>query len=64
MKAELSLATSIIMSPGKSALSLGMASRTPRDKSSGLAVAWRTTPTATAERPFKRTAVRSSAGAS
>ena len=39
MKAELSLATSISMSPGKSALSLGMASRTPRDKSSGLAVA-------------------------
>ena len=55
---------SISRSGGRSALSCGMIARTPLDKSSGLAVAWRITPTATADRPFSRTAVRSSAAPS
>ena len=61
---ELSLATSTSRSAGKSALSLGKIRRTPSDSSSGFAVAWRITPTATTGRPFNRTAVRSSAGPS
>ena len=64
MKTELSLATSITIPAGRSACSLGKAARTPLDRSSGLAVACRITPTATAARPFRRTAVRSSAAPS
>ena len=44
MNTELSLATLMAMSPGKSAFSRGIISRTPLDNSKGLAVAWRITP--------------------
>ncbi len=64
MNTELSLAMSISTSGGRSAFSLGKASRTPFDRSSGLAVAWRMMPTATAERPLSLTTVRSSAAPS
>ena len=39
IKTELSFATSMVMSAGKSALSLGIISRTPFDKIKGFAVA-------------------------
>jgi hypothetical protein len=41
---------------------LSSKSRTPADSSSGLAVAWRITPSETESRPFRRTEVRSSCG--
>ena len=64
MKTELSLATSIAMSPGKSAFRRGIISRTPLDSSSGLAVACRITPAEIAGRPLRRTALRSLAASS
>ena len=64
MKTELSLAMSIEMSGGRSLLSLGIMSRTPCDRVSGLAVAWRITPAEMACRPFRRTELRSSAAPS
>ena len=64
MNTELSLAMSMLMPGGRSALSLGSISRTPWQRSSGLAVAWRITPAEIASRPFRRTEVRSSAAPS
>ena len=64
MKTELSLAMSMPRSPGRSSLSFGIAARTPSDRTSGLAVACRITPAATARRPFRRTVLRSSAAPS
>ena len=60
MNTELSFATSICTPGGRSRRTLVSSSRTPADKSSGLAVAWRITPTPTESRPFKRTLERSS----
>ena len=64
MKTELSFAMSMVISAGRSALSLGIIARTPADRSSGLAVAWRITPAEIAVLPFSRTRLRSSAAAS
>ena len=64
MNSELSLAMSMVMSAGRSALSLGIISRTPCDSVSGLAVACRMTPADIACRPFSRTELRSSAAPS
>src|SRR6218665_2165944 len=64
MNSELSLATSITRSAGRSARNPGIIARTPWDTSSGFAVAWRITPTEMASRPLSRTRLRSSAGPS
>ena len=61
MNTELSLATLITMSFGKSCCSLGIIARTPLDNSNGLAVACRITPAEIEGKPFKRTRLRSSA---
>ena len=60
MNTELSLATSTVIPGGRSARTLSRRSRTAADSTSGLAVAWRITPSETASRPFRRTEVRSS----
>ena len=64
MKTELSLAILIEISPGKSCCKRGIISRTPLERSKGLAVACRMTPAEIADLPFKRTRLRSSAAAS
>ena len=64
MKTELSLATSMEIPGGRSALSLGIMARTPRLSSSGLAVAWRMTPAVMDTRPLSRDPLRSSAAPS
>ena len=64
MNTELSLAMSIFTSGGMSSCRRGSMSRTPLDSSSGLAVVWRMTPAEIAGRPFRRTALRSSAAPS
>ena len=61
IKTELSLATFISKSAGKSCFKRGIISRTPLDNSKGLAVAWRMTPAEMAGVPFRRTLLRSSA---
>ena len=61
MKTELSLATSMPKSAGKSCFNRGIMSRTPCDNSKGLAVACRMTPAEIAGLPFRRTRLRSSA---
>ena len=60
IKTELSLATSTSTPGGRSRCTLTSSLRTPADKSSGLAVAWRITPTPIESRPFRRTLERSS----
>ena len=61
IKTELSLATLMVKSAGKSCCKRGIISRTPLDNSKGLAVAWRITPAEMEGMPFKRTRLRSSA---
>src|SRR6218665_2886094 len=60
MNTELSLATSIPRSAGRSARNRGIIARTPWDTSSGFAVAWQITPTEMASRPLSRTPLPSS----
>ena len=62
MNTELSLAISISTPAGKFALIFGIISRTSAERSSGLAVALRITPSVMASRPLSRVAVRSEAG--
>ena len=64
MNTELSLAISMETPGGKFFCRRGISARTPLLNSSGLAVAWRNTPTVIADRPFRRVALRSSAGPS
>ena len=61
IKTELSLATFMTKSAGKSCCKRGIMSRTPLDNSKGLAVACRMTPAEIDGMPFKRTRLRSSA---
>ena len=63
MKTELSFATTKVRPGGRSCWILGIASRTPAEICSGLAVALRITPADTAGEPFRRTMERSLAGA-
>ena len=64
MKTELSLATSMVISPGMSCFKRGIISRTPFESSNGLAVACRMTPAEIEGLPFNRTRLRSSAAPS
>ncbi|MNG04862.1 hypothetical protein D3C84_880250 [compost metagenome] len=61
MNSELSLAMVIFMPSGNSPRTSGSAAFSPSEISSGLAVACRTRPRDTAERPLKRTMLRTSA---
>ena len=63
MKTELSLAIMKVRPGGRSPWIRGMASRTPAEMFSGLAVALRMMPAEMAGTPFSRTTERSLAGA-
>jgi len=60
MNTELSLAISTVIPGGKSCRTRSTSVRTDADNSSGLAVAWRMTPSETESRPLSRTDERSS----
>jgi hypothetical protein len=63
MNTELSLATLTCTPRGSCSWMRGITSRTPLETSSGLAVAWRITPSDTDGTPLSRTLVRSFCGA-